>query len=497
MTETLTGFEPPHWPMIIGGDDHEGSAEHFERISPGHDVVVGSYAGASLEDVDAAVAAARQSFEGGPWRWTPGASKARVLRGVAAAIEAELESLARLEALESGKPISQARGEMKSAAEIWYYAATLAQHAHGDAHNGIGPEHLALVMREPIGVVAVITPWNFPLLIASQKIPFALAAGCSVVVKPSSFTPGTTTRLIQMLRESGLPDGVANIVHGGGAIGGHLASHPGTDMTSFTGSTGVGKSVMADAARSLKHVSLELGGKNPQVVLADADLEAAAASVSWGAYFNQGECCNAGSRLLVQAGVADEIVDRVVALSKQAKVGDPLADDTEVGAIISDQHLNSIDDYVKMSNEVGAQVASGGERLSTDHGRFYAPTVITGVSPESRLATDEVFGPVLSVIRFDDLAEAVAITNSTPYGLSAGIWTSNVDDAVSYGRAVRAGTVWVNTWMDGFPEIPFGGVGESGIGRELGRSALDEFTESKSLILKAGRPIGVRGTEVS
>lgn len=497
MSDTQTDITASHWPMLIGGADHEGSADAFERVSPGNDVVAGRYARASLGDLDAAVAAARQSFEQGRWRWVAGAEKARVLRTVAGTIKAESDRLATLEALESGKPVSQARGEIAAAAEIWYYAATLAQHGYGDAHNGLGAEHLALVLREPIGVVGIITPWNFPFLIASQKVPFALAAGCSVVVKASNFTPGTTTRLIQMLREAGLPDGVANVVHGAGDIGGRLSSHPDTDMTSFTGSTAVGKAIMTAAAQTLKHVSLELGGKNPQVVLADADLEAAAAAVSWGAYFNQGECCNAGSRLLVQASVADEIVDRLVTLSRSVKVGDPLDEKTEVGAIISDQHLTSIHDYVQSSHDLGARVACGGERLDTDRGRFYAPTVIADVPPDSKLATDEVFGPVLSVIRVDDLAEAVAITNGTPYGLSAGIWTSNVDSAISYGRAVRAGTVWVNTWMDGFPEVPFGGVGQSGIGRELGRSALDEFTESKSLILKAGSAIGVRGTAVA
>jgi betaine-aldehyde dehydrogenase len=496
LTDTLASIKAQHWPMIIGGADVEGAGDRFERRSPGHDVVVGSYAAASTADVDAAVAAARTAFEEGPWRWTAGAAKARVLRGVAAAIENEIESLARIEALESGKPISQARDEMRSSAEIWYYAASLAQHTHGDAHNGLGADHIATVVREPIGVAGVICPWNFPFLIASQKIPFALAAGCSVVIKASNFTPGTTARMVQMLRENGLPDGVANVVQGTGDVGRHLAAHPGTDMTTFTGSTQVGRSVMAAAAETLKHVSLELGGKNPQTVMADADLDAAAAAVSWGAYFNQGECCNAGSRLLVQDSIADEFVERVVALSKKVKVGDPLADDTEMGAIISDQHLGSIDEYVQSSDSQGARVASGGTKLDSVAGRYYAPTVIADVQRESTLATDEVFGPVLSVIRFSELADAVAITNGTPYGLSSGIWTSNLDNAVSYSRAVRAGTVWVNTWMDGFPEVPFGGVGESGVGRELGRSALDEFTESKSIVMKAGTPIGVHGTQV-
>lgn len=496
LTDVLDGFAPTHWPMIIGGADREGAGDPFERISPGHDRVVGSYAAADLADVDAAVAAARAAFDSGSWRWASGATKARVLRGVAASIESEVSDLAKVEALESGKPIAQARDEIKGAAEIWYYAATLAQHNVGDAHNGIGDAHVAMVVREPIGVAGVICPWNFPFLIASQKVPFALAAGCSVVIKASEFTPGTTTRMVQMLRENGLPDGVANIVHGGGEIGQRLATHPDTDMTTFTGSTRVGREVMAAAADTLKHVSLELGGKNPQVVMADADLDAAAAAVSWGAYFNQGECCNAGSRLLVQSSVADAFVERVAALAQEVRVGDPLAESTEVGAIISDNHLATIDRYVQSSASVGARVVTGGGRLESRAGRYYAPTVITDVDRASSLATEEVFGPVLSVVRFDDLADAVAVTNSTPYGLSSGIWTTSIDDAITYSRAVRAGTVWVNTWMDGFPEVPFGGVGHSGVGRELGRSALDEFTEAKSVVMKAGHPVGVHGTEV-
>jgi betaine-aldehyde dehydrogenase len=495
LSEAVRDLKAPHWPMIIDGKDAEGDST-FERRSPGHDVVVGTYASSTLGDVDRAVEAARRALNSGPWRWSSGATKARVLRGVAAAIESEVEDLARLEALEVGKPIAQARDEIRGAAEIWYFAASLAQQVHGDAHNGIGPDHVATVVREPIGVVGVICPWNFPFLIASQKIPFALAAGCSVVIKASDFTPGTTARMVQILREQGLPDGVANLVQGDGEVGQHLAAHPGTEMTSFTGSTRVGRSVMAAAAETLKHVALELGGKNPQVVMADADLDAAAAAVSWGAWFNAGECCNAGSRLLVQSAVADELVERVAELSRKVKVGDPLAEDTEVGAIISDQHLSSIDAYVRSSDELGARVVSGGSRLDSAAGRYYAPTVIADVGADTPLAKDEVFGPVLSVIRFEELSDAVAITNNTGYGLSSGIWTQDLDNAVSYSRAVRAGTVWVNTWMDGFPEVPFGGVGESGVGRELGRSAIDEFTESKSIVMKSGRPIGIDGSQV-
>jgi betaine-aldehyde dehydrogenase len=287
------------WPNIIDDREIGGGGEAVLRDSPAHDIRVASYHSASEADVDAAVTAADKVFSSGDWPRTSGAERAALLRRVAARIEAERDELALIETLESGKPIAQAADEVTSAAGIWYYAAGLAQHAYGDAHNDLGPNYLAVTVKEPVGVVGVITPWNFPLLIVSQKLPFALAVGCTAVVKPSDLTPGTTTRLVQILHDEGLPTGVVNLVHGGGDVGGWLSSHPGTQMTTFTGSTGVGRMVAQAAAKNLKKVSLELGGKNPQVIFPDADLDAALEKVVFGAYFNQGECCNAGSRLLV------------------------------------------------------------------------------------------------------------------------------------------------------------------------------------------------------
>jgi len=432
------------------------------------------------------VAAARRAFDSGRWPRFSGAERAALLRRVAARIEAERDELARIETLESGKPISQAQDEVASAAGIWYYAATLAQHAHGDAHNGLGPNYLALTVKEPVGAVGIITPWNFPLLILSQKLPFALAVGCTAVVKPSDLTPGSTTRLVQILREEGAPDGVVNLVHGGGDVGGWLSGHPGTQMTTFTGSTGVGKMVAAAAAATVKKVSLELGGKNPHVIFPDADLDAALEKVVFGAYFNQGECCNAGSRLLVHADIADEFTARVVQRARDVRVGDPLDPATKVGALISEKHLGVVSGYVDLGQTEGASVAVGGERLPSERGRYYSPTVLADVPKTARVAREEIFGPVLSVVRFADLAEAVEITNATGYGLSAGVWSRNLDTAFGYARATKAGTVWVNCYMDGFPEISFGGYGASGIGRELGRTAIDEYIEHKSIVVRTG-----------
>jgi acyl-CoA reductase-like NAD-dependent aldehyde dehydrogenase len=313
-----------------------------------------------------------------------------------------------------------------------------------------------------------------------------LAVGCTAVVKPSDLTPGTTSRLVQMLHAEGLPAGVVNLVHGGGDVGGWLSGHPGTQMTTFTGSTGVGRMVAAAAAKDLKKVSLELGGKNPQVVFPDADLDAALEKVVFGAYFNQGECCNAGSRLLVHADIADEFTTRVVERAQDVAVGDPLDPATKVGALISEKHLGVVSGYVDLGQQEGASIALGGDRLTSDRGRYYSPTVLAGVPKAARVAREEIFGPVLSVVRFADLDEAVEITNATGYGLSAGVWSRNIDTALGYARATKAGTVWVNCYMDGFPEISFGGYGASGIGRELGRTAIDEYIEHKSTIIRTG-----------
>jgi betaine-aldehyde dehydrogenase len=472
------------WPNIIDGREVGGGGEEALRDSPAHDIRVASYHSAGEADVDAAVKAAHRAFSAGDWPQVSGAERAALLRRVAGRIEAERDALALIETLESGKPISQARDEVSSAAGIWYYAASLAQDAYGDAHNDLGPNYLAVTVKEPIGVVGVITPWNFPLLIVSQKLPFALAVGCTAVVKPSDLTPGTTTRLVQMLHDEGAPNGVVNLVHGGGDVGGWLSGHPGTHMTTFTGSTGVGRMVAQAAAKDLKKVSLELGGKNPQVVFPDADLGAALEKVVFGAYFNQGECCNAGSR--VHADVADEFTERVVERAQDVSVGDPLDAATKVGALISEKHLGVVRGYVDLGQQEGASIALGGSQLDSDRGRYYAPTVLAGVPKTARVAREEIFGPVLSVVRFADLAEAVEITNATGYGLSAGVWSRDIDTALGYARATKAGTVWINCYMDGFPEISFGGYGASGIGRELGRAAIDEYIEQKSTIIRTG-----------
>jgi len=488
--ETLT--EPFRGHLLIDGQWVEARlGGRYQTTSPAHTIPVGDYPQADDADVDAAVAAARRAFDEGLWPRMPGVERARVLRRVAEGVRAHLEDLAWLEVMESGKPITQARGEMEATADLWDYAATLAHHVYGDTYNTLGTDKLGFVFREPIGVVGMITPWNFPLLIISQKLPFALAVGCTAVVKPSELTSGTTLKLGALLLEAGLPDGVVNIVTGYGLpVGARMAAHPEVDMLSFTGSTGVGKQIVAASQGNLKKVSLELGGKNPQVVFADADLEAALDAVVFGVYFNMGECCNSGSRLLVQRAVADDFVEQVIARARTVPVGDPLDERTKVGAIINQAQFDKIMAYIDTGRREGAGLRLGGGRRESEQGRFIEPTVFDGVMPAMQIAREEIFGPVLSVVAFDTPEDAVRIANSTMYGLSAGVWTRDVDTAFQVSRRIRAGTVWINCFMDGHAELPFGGYRESGLGRELGRFSIDEFTELKTVQLHLGPRTG-------
>jgi betaine-aldehyde dehydrogenase len=475
-----------HW---IGGAWLDG-ADWSERVSPSHGVVVSRSAKGGEAEAEAAIAAARAAFDDGRWSRLSAKARAAVLLRVADLIEAHVERFALIETLESGKPISQARGEVGGAADLWRYAAALARTVEGDSFNGLGPEMLATVLKEPIGVVSIITPWNFPFWILSQKLPFALAAGCTCVVKPSEMTPSTTAMLAELLDQAGLPAGVVNIVLGyGQPVGAVLAGDRDVDMVTFTGSTAVGKTISRVAAENLKKVALELGGKNPQVIFPDADLESAADAVVFGVYFNVGQCCNSGSRIIVHEDIAEAFTARVVELSAHVTFGDPLDPATQVGAIVTPEHGAKIDGYVQAAKAAGARVVLGGGPLAVPGlgAQFYRPTVVTGVTPDMAIARDEVFGPVLTVLTFRTLEEAIALCNDADYGLSAGVWSENVHTCLAFARSVQAGTVWTNTWMDGFPEVTFGGVKQSGQGREIGRYGLEEFMEIKSVVMRVGR----------
>lgn len=462
-------------------------ADVIERSSPAHDTVVSTYIAGTAADVDAAVASAKHAFKTGDWPRLTGADRAAVLSRTAALIRQHATDLALVETLESGKPIAQARDEMGWAAGIWDYAAALARQLHGEAYNTLGPNHLGFTLREPIGVVGLITPWNFPLLIISQKLPFALAAGCTAVVKPSEFTSGTTLRLAALLKEAGLPDGVCNVVTGyGDPVGTRLTEHPDIAMVSFTGSTAVGKRIVAGSAATLKKVALELGGKNPQLIFPDADLDAAVDAVVFGVFFNMGECCNSGSRVLVHESIADDFVARVVEKSRQVKVGDPLDETTKVGAIINRAQFDKIRGFIEDGKTAGAIVRLGGGVFASDQGHYIQPTLLDHVQSDMAVAREEIFGPVLSILRFTSDDEAADIANDVAYGLSASVWTRDLDRALGLSRRIEAGTVWINCFMDGFPELPFGGCKQSGLGRELGRGAVEDYTETKTVLIHQG-----------
>lgn len=473
--------------LLIDGAWETGSREPIERIAPSHGVGVSRFARGTQSDAIRAINAARKAFDDGRWPGMTAAQRSAILLKAADLIAARSEELAFLDAIEAGKPISQVRAELSGAVDIWRYAAALARDLHGESYNTLGDGTLGVVLREPIGVVSIITPWNFPFLIVSQKLPFALAAGCTTIVKPSELTSGSTVVLGEILQEAGVPAGVVNIVTGlGPEVGAVLASHPAVDMVSFTGSTGVGRLSMKSAADTLKKVSLELGGKNPQIVFPDADLDAFSDAAVFGAFFNAGECCNAGSRLILHKSIAQDVVKHIADLTKNVKVGDPLDPATQVGAIITPQHLEKITGYIDGASTSGARVVQGGTPLDLGPGHFMAPTILDAVTPDMAVAREEVFGPVLSVLTFETAAEAIQIANSIDYGLSAAVWSRDFDTCLSVGRKVRAGTLWMNTFMDGASELPFGGYRQSGLGRELGRHSVEDYTETKTLNMHIG-----------
>ncbi|WP_337270688.1 aldehyde dehydrogenase family protein [Oryzifoliimicrobium ureilyticus] len=485
--KALTDHKVRDFSMLIDGKWEPANSPPIERIAPGHGVVVSRFPAGTRADAERAIAAARKAFDQGSWPRMTASERSAVLLKAADLISARSEELALLDAIEAGKPISQVRGEIAGSVDIWRYAAALARDLHGESYNTLGDGTLGVVLREAIGVVSIITPWNFPFLIVAQKLPFALAAGCTAVVKPSELTSGSTVILGEILLEAGVPAGVVNIVTGTGPeVGAVMTSHPDVDMVSFTGSTGVGRQTMVSAAQTLKKVSLELGGKNPQIVFPDADLDSFIDAAVFGAYFNAGECCNAGSRLILHKSIASDVVQRIADLARHVKVGDPLDPATQVGAIITPQHLDKINAYVAGAQAGGAKLAYGGEPLDFGMGQFMGPTILDAVQPEMAVAREEVFGPVLSVLTFETTAQAIGIANAIDYGLSAGVWSRDFDTCLTIGRKVRAGTVWMNTFMDGASELPFGGYKQSGLGRELGRHAVEDYTETKTLNMHIG-----------
>ncbi len=478
---------PRAFGFFVDGDWREGR-ETVERRSPGHDVPVTRIPKCDAANLDAAVAAARRAFEDRGWSGLSGAERGGVLLRAAEILRRRRDEFAWWETLENGKPIAQARGEIDHCIACFETGAGAARLLHGESFNSLGDKLLGLTLREPVGVVGLITPWNFPLLILCERVPFILASGCTLVVKPSEMTSATTLLLAEVLAEAGLPRGVYNVVTGAGrTIGQALAEHGDVDMLSFTGSTAVGRScVHAAADGNFKRLGLELGGKNPIVVFADSDLDAAADGAAFGISFNTGQCCVSASRLIVERAVADEFETRLAEKMARIRVGDPLDPATQVGAITTEAQNASILAHIDRGRAEGARLVAGGGALDLGRGSYIAPTLFSGVTRDMAIAREEIFGPVLSSFRFDTVAEAVALANDTVYGLAASVWTRDIDKALTVTRRVRAGRFWVNTIMAGGPEMPLGGFKQSGWGREAGMLGVEEYTQVKSVHVELG-----------
>ena len=461
------------------------SGETFDNVSPVTGETIAQVAACDTADVDRAVKGARAAFESGVWsRLAPKQRKKTLLR-LASLMEEHAEELALLETVDMGKPIRDAqRVDVPLAAECVAYYGEAIDKVY-DEVAPTDPSSVVMLMREPLGVVGAVVPWNFPLLMASWKLGPALATGNSVILKPAEQSPLTALRLAELAAEAGIPAGVVQVVPGFGETAGQaLGRHADVDMITFTGSTEVGKYFLRYSGESnMKRIALECGGKSPHIVTAECgDLDAAAQAVAWGVFYNQGEVCNAGSRLLVHHSVKDDLLERVVKVAAQIQPGDPLDPKTRMGAIVDAGQLDRVLGYIESGKDEGAELHLGGSRARQDSGGYYVePTIFDAVSNEMRIAREEIFGPVLSTISFDDLDEAIAIANDTIYGLAAGIWTDDVNVAHSAARRLRAGVVWVNTFDAGDIASPFGGFKQSGFGRDKSIHALDKFTDLKAI----------------
>ena len=459
----------------------------FASVSPIDNQPIARVAEASAQDVDRAVRAARRAFEG--WSRTDPAERKRILYRVAAGIEDRIDELARWETRDMGKPISMARGkDMPRSAHNFRFFADVAEHAETRAWSKPWDGTLAYELREPLGVVSAISPWNFPLMLLTWKIAPALAFGCTVVAKPAEQSPVTASILAEIMADAGVPDGVFNLVQGFGpdAAGEAMTTHPEVDAVTFTGESNTGRAIMRAASDTMKKLSFEMGGKSANIVMADADLDAAVEGALKGVFVNQGEVCLAGTRLLVQRPVYDEFLARFVEGAAQWTPSDPLEEDARMGPLVTAEHLDRVLGYVELAQQEGAKLVTGGNRLTDGayaQGNWMEPTVFTDVDNTMRCAREEIFGPVQVVMPFDTEQEAIDIANDSPFGLAGMVWTQSLDTAHRVAREVRTGTMWVNCFFVRDLRAPFGGYKDSGMGREGGEYSYEFFTEAKAVVL--------------
>ncbi len=457
------------------------SGKTFETVNPATEEVIANVAEGDAADIDAAVKAARAAFDKGPWRKMDARDRGRIMNRLADLIEEDIEELAALESLDNGKPIRDSRAaDLPLTIDCLRYYAGYADKIHGQTIPVRG-NYFTYTRKEPVGVVGQIIPWNFPMLMTAWKWGPALAAGCTIVMKPAEQTPLSCLQMAKLAQEAGIPDGVINVVPGyGPTAGAALVKHSGVDKVAFTGSTEVGRIIMRDAAATMKRVTLELGGKSPNIVFDDCNLDAAVAGAHFGLYFNQGQCCCAGSRLYVHEKIHDKFVDKIVALNKTRKLGDPLDPETEQGPQVNKEQFDKILGYIDSGKKEGAQCITGGKRHG-DKGFYVEPTLFTGVEDKMTIAQEEIFGPVMSVLKFKNEDELIDRANNSLYGLAAAVWTRDIAKAHHFAAEVRAGTVWVNCYDVFDAAAPFGGFKMSGMGRELGEEGLKSYTETKTV----------------